>query len=195
MCNFSNMSSGQGGKLQGGFNQCCRLEEPKKNNMMTTKKVVEDFDITLDSDIGTGGRPRFREEIKMPPQYESIDLNDPNDEVQFQGELVKYKSAVNSTFIPRWVQVTGKAFKCFKGRCNAITCCNKPLTAIPVAAIKKVERVTFELPLNKKEQDKLQVYVANQFEIFLKDDFVDIYLRPDYERTVAAACTHQTHGV
>ena len=118
---------------------------------MTTKKVVEDFDVTLDADLGTGGRPRFREEIKLPPQYDAIDLNDPNDEVLFQGEMGKYKAAVNPTYISRWVQVTEKAFKCFKGRCNAITCCNKPLTAIPVAAIKRVEKVTMNLPVGKKD--------------------------------------------
>lgn len=109
-------------------------------------------------------------------------MNDPNDEVLFQGELSKYKAAVVSTFIPRWVQVTEKAFKYFKGRCNAITCCNKPLLAIPVAAIKKVERVDFELPLSKKEREKLSAITVNQFEIFLKDDFIDIFLRPDYEQ-------------
>lgn len=156
---------------------------------MTTKKVQEDYQIELDVDVGTNGRPRFREEVKLPPQYDSIDLNDPEDEVLFQGEIVKYKAALNSTFIPRWVQVSEKAFRYFKGRCNAITCCNKPLMAIPVAAIKKVERVAFELPINKKEADKLKVFTGNQFEIFLKDDFIDIYLRPDYEQRVAA-CSH-----
>ena len=43
---------------------------------MTTKKVVEDFNIVLDTDLGTNGRPRFKEEIKLPPQYENIDLNE-----------------------------------------------------------------------------------------------------------------------
>jgi hypothetical protein len=88
-------------------------------------------------------------------------LNDPNDEVLFQGELSKYRAAVVSTFIPRWVQVTEKALKYFKGRCNAITCCNKPLLAIPLAAIKKVERVNFELSLSKKEREKLAGITSN----------------------------------
>ena len=45
--------------------------------------MVEDFDINLDGDTGTGGRSRIREVEKLPPQYESIDLTDPNDEVLF----------------------------------------------------------------------------------------------------------------
>ena len=50
---------------------------------MSTKNIVEDYEIALDEDVGTNGRPRFREEVKLPPQYDAIDLNDPNDEVLF----------------------------------------------------------------------------------------------------------------
>lgn len=83
----------------------------------------------------------------------------------------------------------------FKGRCNAITCCNKPLTAIPILAIKKVERVDFELFFNKREQDKAAQFNPNQFEIFLKDDFIDIYLRPEYEAKVTCSHDHNhSHG-
>jgi hypothetical protein len=67
---------------------------------------------------------------------------------------MKYKSGINPQFINRWVAVTEKALKYYKGRCNAITCCNKPLTQIPVAAIRKVEAVKFELPMSKKEREK-----------------------------------------
>lgn len=50
---------------------------------MSTKNVVEENEITLEGDIGTNGRPRVKEEIKLPPNYDIIDLNDPNDEVLF----------------------------------------------------------------------------------------------------------------
>ena len=49
----------------------------------TTKSVKEDISLDLEGDIGTDGRPRVREEIKLPPNYEEIDLNDPNDEILF----------------------------------------------------------------------------------------------------------------
>jgi len=68
--------------------------------------------------------------------------------------------------------VTEKGFKYYKNRCNAITCSTHPLMAIPVTAIKKVERVSFELPFKKKEKEKYGPYLENQFEIYLKDDFL-----------------------
>ena len=78
MCNFSNMSTAnnvvkcsangeaykQGGKLEG---------------KASTKEVFEDIDIDLDGEEGTDGKPRFREEIKLPPIYQDIYLFDPND--------------------------------------------------------------------------------------------------------------------
>lgn len=78
MCKFANMSNGNSKALESGMRS-----EQSQNGLMTTKKVVEDYDLTLDGDLGTNGRPRFREEIKLPPQYDTIDLNDPNDPVLF----------------------------------------------------------------------------------------------------------------
>ena len=88
--------------------------------------------------------------------------------------------------------MTEKALRVFKGRCNAITCCNKPLTAIPILAMKKVERVNFDLFFNKREMEKAASFNPNQFEIFLKDDFIDMYLRPEYESRVT--CNHDGHS-
>jgi hypothetical protein len=113
-------------------------------------KVV-DYSEGADMNAGNDGRPRWREEVKLPPQYEAIDLMDPNEEVLFQGELLKYKASYNPTCINRWVQVTETAFRYFKGRTNAISGAHKPLSAIPVKAIKKVERVNFDLPMNARE--------------------------------------------
>lgn len=63
------------------------------------------------------------------------------------------------------------------------------MTAIPVAAIRLVERVHFDLPMSKKEKEKQGVYIDNLFEIHLKDDFIDIYLRPGYEHRISH-CSH-----
>jgi hypothetical protein len=191
MCAFSNLSTNKNTVKEGGYPANYRRPTVVEG-LQSTKEIVEEYEISLDTDLGTNGRPRVKEEIKLPPQYENIDLNDPNDEVLFQGELVKYKAAINPSYMNRWVQVTEKSFRYFKGRCNAITCCNKPLTAIPILAIKKVEKVNFDLYFNKKEQEKSAPYNDNQFEIFLKDDFIDIYLRPEYEQRVA--CQHHGHG-
>jgi hypothetical protein len=67
---------------------------------------------------------------------------------------MKYKAGYNPTFINRWVQVTEIALKYFKTRCTAITCQAKPLMAIPITAIKSVERVVFELPFKSADKDK-----------------------------------------
>jgi hypothetical protein len=74
---------------------------------------------------------------------------------------MKYKAGYNPTFINRWVQVTEKSLKYYKARCNAITCQAKPLMAIPITAIKSVERVTFELPFKSSEKDKYAVFLEN----------------------------------
>ena len=57
----------------------------------------------------------------------------------------------------------------------------KPLMAFPFNAIKSIDRVHFDVQL-KKTDKKGQDLQKNMFEIFLKEDFLDIFLRPDYEQ-------------
>lgn len=52
--------------------------------------------------------------------------------------------------------------------------------AIPLIAVKCIEKVEFDIKL-KKNDKKGELYVKNMFEIFLKDDFLDLFLRSDYE--------------
>jgi hypothetical protein len=47
------------------------------------KEVSEEVDLDFEGEAGSGGRPRVREEVKIPPKYDQIDLNDPDDEVLF----------------------------------------------------------------------------------------------------------------
>lgn len=190
MCRFSNSSTANNQLKSSGLNCVARKNGGLQSGSGKTKNIVEDYDIDLEGDTGTDGRPRVREEVKLPPQYESIDLNDPNDEVLFQGELVKFKAGYNPAFLNRWLQVTEKAFKYYKNRCNAVTCCNKPLQAIPIAAIKKVEKVSFDLKIGKKDAEKYAEYNQNQFEVYLKDDFIEIFVRPDYEQKQTCNHTH-----
>ena len=84
MCAFSNLSATSNQKKEGGLAPTSRPPKAENDGKMSkTKEVKEDIDLVLDGDMGTGGRPRFKEEVKLPPQYEAIDLNDPNDEVLF----------------------------------------------------------------------------------------------------------------
>ena len=48
--------------------------------------------------------------------------------------------------------------------------------AIPVEAIKKVEKVNFDLHFSKKDKVRFSNLLENQFEIFLKNDFIDFYV-------------------
>lgn len=53
--------------------------------------------------------------------------------------------------------------------------------AIPIIAVKNIDRVYYELQL-KKTDKKGKELVKNTFEIFLKEDFLDLFLRADYEQ-------------
>jgi hypothetical protein len=65
--------------------------------------------------------------------------------------------------------------------------------AIPITAIKRVERVNFELPFKKGEKEKHQLYIENQFEVHLKSDFLEYFLKPEYEsRLLEQAHSHSS---
>lgn len=82
----------------------------------------------------------------------------------------------------RWLVVTDNAVRYYKGRCNAVACCNRPLMALPAKAIREV---TLGCSLPKKGKDEKQkVFIENAFEIHLKEDFLESYLRHDYEQAV-----------
>ena len=99
----------------------------------------------------------------------------------FQGELQKYKPGFNGVFIDRWVQVTRTSVRYFSNKPGSQLAAGKPLMAFPFNAIKSIERVGFDVQL-KKTDKKGQDLQKNMFEIFLKEDFLDIFLRPDYEQ-------------
>lgn len=68
-----------------------------------TKKIEEEVEVIIPGDHGTNGRPRIKEIPKPLPTYDQIDLQDPNDEILFQGEVAKYKACINPNFMPRWI--------------------------------------------------------------------------------------------
>lgn len=81
MCKFSNMSTANNQKKEGGNGM---IERKNRGGLQGgLKNVQEDFDIDFEGERGENGRPRYREEEKLPPQYENIDLVDPEDEVLF----------------------------------------------------------------------------------------------------------------
>ena len=62
--------------------------------------------------------------------------------------------------------------------------------AIPFLAVKLVEKVDLELKLNKGDK-KGQEFASHTFEILLKDDFLDFFLRSDYEQLFSPVSTRK----
>lgn len=83
MCMFSNMSTSNNLKKCSANGEILRVNGNLQSKVGTTKPVVEDYNVSLDGEVGTGGKPRVKEEIKLPPVYENIDLHDPNDPILF----------------------------------------------------------------------------------------------------------------
>ena len=60
----------------------------------------------------------------------------------------------------------------------------KPLLVLPVAAIYTCQRVNFDLGLSKTEIQDQANFLVNQFEIFLRDDFLPLYLKSNYDGSI-----------
>ncbi|TNV84294.1 hypothetical protein FGO68_gene3654 [Halteria grandinella] len=154
---------------------------PKKQPIIEQKQVISYTITHLNADYGTNGRPRVRDPaLPPPPMYELVDLFNPHEEILFQGELAKYKACIKPGFNIRWLVVTPNAVRYYKGRCNAVACCNRPLMAFPTKAIKDI---SIGCNIGKS---------LTSFEILLKDDFLDTYLRQDYEQSVLDYPQHTT---
>jgi hypothetical protein len=108
---------------------------------------VEVFIIFVQGEVGSGGKPR-----REPNPYLEVDLIDPTDPVIFQGELQKYKPGFTGVFVDRWVQVTSKAIRYFGSKPSSMMLACKPLMAVPLIAIKGVERTYNPLPLSKTDK-------------------------------------------
>ncbi len=142
-----------------------------------TKEVIDTTHFRLDGEVGSGGKPLK----KNDNPYLEIDLIDPSDPIICEGEVQKYKPGFKPTFIDRWVQVTEKAFRYFVSKPGSNAPSLKPLLAVPLKAIRTVEKTEHLLQLGKKDV-KNQAIAENQFEIFLKDDFLNYYLSSVYEK-------------
>lgn len=114
------------------------------------------------------------------------------DPLLFQGELMKLKPGLKMEFQPRWIQVTNRALRYYKNRWTKNSALLKPLGAIPVDAIARVQPLGSDVleihtSCTKKEQF--------HFEIVLKDDFLSIYLDPYYDVQQLALGSEGEHMV
>lgn len=154
-------------------------DQALKGNM---KCVGEEAALELEGEDGHDGKPRFKEEEKLPPNYAEIDLYDENEPILFEAELMKYKPGYTGTFVSRYIQVTESAFRIYKNRAFALSASHKPLLAVPIEAFLKVENVNFDLRINDRNKTRFSELQENQFEIFLKDDFIDYYVNLEMDR-------------
>lgn len=58
---------------------------------------------------------------------------------------------------------------------------NKPLLAVPMRALEQCSKVNFDLGLSKTQAQQQSDFLINQFELFLKDDFLALYLKQNYD--------------
>ena len=117
--------------------------------------------------------------------YQKLDIYSPlvfEEEILFQGRLSKFQAGFNFSFVPKWVVVTKSALRYYKNQEMALTNANKPLVVIPYQAIKSVKKIQSSPLMSKPQLKKYAEYLDNQFEIYLKDDFLSLYLRPSYEQ-------------
>ena len=74
--------------------------------------------------------------------------------------------------------VTKSALRYYKSQESSLTHPSKPLLTVPMLGLDSVCRVNFALGLNKEQSITNADYVVNQFEVFFRDDFLPIYLKP-----------------
>lgn len=66
--------------------------------------------------------------------------------------------------------------------------------AVPLIAIKCIEKQGQDMDFKVKKTDKKgHEMVPNAFEIYLKEDFLDIFLRADYEKLFAPDSKRKNH--
>ena len=134
--------------------------------------------------MGEGGKPRTKKQEPPRVDYSKIDLFSEEvlqEEILFQGRLNKFQAGFKSSFNPKWVVVTRSAFRYYKNMEASVQNPNKPLLAVPMRALEQCSKVNFDLGLSKTQAQQQSDFLINQFELFLKDDFLALYLKQNYD--------------
>ena len=91
---------------------------------------------------------------------------------------MKLKPGIKMEFQSRWIQVTGNALRYYKNRWTKNSALLKPLGAIPIEAISRVQILGSDVTHIATACVKSEQF---HFEIVLKDDFLQFYLDPYYD--------------
>ena len=76
------------------------------------------------------------------------------------------------------MQVTDKVFRYYKSRWTSNNALTKPLNAIPMSAINRLEVLEPEVKVSHVQASKSMKW---RFEIVLKEDFLYLYFDPYYD--------------
>lgn len=91
---------------------------------------------------------------------------------------MKLKPGMKLEFTSRWVQVTQRALRYYKNRWTKNSGLLKPLGAIPLEAIQRIQILGSETHEIYTACIKTESFY---FEIVLKEDFLHVYLDPYYD--------------
>ena len=79
--------------------------------------------------------------VHPPPEDYQVHeiVIDPDEEIIREGEIVKFKPGIEKNFISRWIQLSTRSFRYYKNHYHSICYLTRPISAIPLNAIDKVQ--------------------------------------------------------
>lgn len=113
-----------------------------------------------------------------------VHLLDLKEAILFSGEMQKYQFADYEPFVGRHLVITKTAIRVYENADKAVISPQKPLMAIPLAAVRKIHRVKFDSKDDERlHQDKnVKETSENMFEFFIKDEFLPILTHMEYTK-------------
>ena len=117
-----------------------------------------------------------------------VNLIDLHEAILYQGPLQKYYYYEPNPFYERYLVVTKSAVRIYESKQKAMSIYGKPLVAIPLAAVNKVERTKYDVMRedirfeNFVEDDLAVTLTKHMFEFLLKDEFLPIYTHQSYTK-------------
>jgi hypothetical protein len=103
---------------------------------------------------------------------------DPDEEILLEGEILKFKPGIEKNFISRWIQLSTRSFRYYKNHYHSICYLTRPISAIPLYAIQKINPYNIDNNEYKRKDKHLYQFL---FEIVLKQDYEDIFFFRDFE--------------
>lgn len=97
--------------------------------------------------------------------------------------MFKFNFNDYSPYIERYVVITKNAIRVYENSQQSLSTYGKPILAIPLLAVKKIQRLKFDQSDDQRMEnldEKTKVLNSHMFEFDLKDEFLPIYLHGQY---------------